>query len=366
MILLNKRVLILSGIPWNTTIQRHHNIAFLLERLNYDVFFVEKIPSSKFTIKKLVHRIISDHKKNEHSPCINKNNIRIISSQFLNPMKGVFWIVNKYQIKQLIKQVGKNFDVIINYLPVNTTYCVMESINAKITIYDCVRDFENWGGYPCNIQKIESKVISRSDFILVDSYYLNNKIKSRYPASSVIQILPTVSKQLIPILRNCKVSNKIRNILYFGAVGSHIDVDILNKLAEDGYNIHIIGEVYHSVKLSDRIINHGFISNLVELSEMIVEYANAIIIPYKGNMDGVIPAKLMQCIATGLPVYINRFYDSEILKQYLYIYEEYNDLKNMIEQYNLDKHIRIREEMIDFCSQNSEDNQFLKLCSILK
>lgn len=169
---MKKRALILSGIPWNTTIQRHHNLAFLLDKIGYEVIFVEKIPSSKFTVKKLIQRIIKNHRINENSPNIDKDSITVINQRFINPLGGLFWIINKYRIKQLIKKTGKEFDVVFNYLPVNTTLYILEEIIGNVIIYDCVRDFENWGGYLSNINKMETKIISISDIILVDSYYL--------------------------------------------------------------------------------------------------------------------------------------------------------------------------------------------------
>jgi hypothetical protein len=363
---LSKRALILSGIPWNTTIQRHHNIARLLYKLDYEVVFVEKIPSSIFTVRKLIGRIRNKLQGKKSPVSVNMSGIRVINQRFLNPMKGLYWLINKYLVRRLVEKIGPDFDVVINYLPVNTTYNILENINAELIIYDCVRDFENWGGYPRDINFIEKKLVSNSDMVLTDSYYLTNKIKNKYNASSVLQILPTVDEKLLDILRNGKLKSRINNVLYFGAVGSHIDIHILNSLAEEGYLIHIIGEVEHGIPLNNRIINHGFISDMEILAQMIVETADALIIPYRGNMDGVIPAKLMQCIATGLPIFINEFYDSNILSKYLYIYDDYNHLKELIEQFNFNKHQKVAKEMINFSKGNSSEHQFGKLKSIFQ
>lgn len=357
-----KKALILSGIPWNTTIQRHHKMAFFLSDLNYEVYFIESIPSSKFTLKKLYQKISRKfNKSNNTNKNVSNKSINIVNKRFINPMKGLFWISNKYQADNLLRKIGNDFDVVINYLPINTTLYISEHINVKKYIYDCVRDFSNWGGYPEDILQLEKKVANMSDLILVDSYYLLNKMKNNYPKRDVLQILPTVDETLISTLKKSEISKNIRNILYFGAVGDHIDVNILNKLSIQGYNIHIIGEVYPGIKLNQNINYHGFVNDLNELAKLIVQNSDAIIIPYKGNMDGVIPAKLMQCIATGLPVFINKFYDSDILKHYLYVYKDYSNLLYKIENFNITSHDKIRNEMMKFLKENSEENQFLRL-----
>ncbi len=74
---MNKRVLILSGIPWNTTFQRHHKISLFLNSLGYEVIFVEKIPSSKFSINKLFSRIAKKFEKVHSKPSIDNFNVKI-------------------------------------------------------------------------------------------------------------------------------------------------------------------------------------------------------------------------------------------------------------------------------------------------
>lgn len=361
---MGKRALILSGIPWDTTIQRHHNMAKLLDELDYEVFFVERIPSSRFTVKKLIGRIGKKLQERKDHVLVNRGGIRVINQKFVNPMKGVYWLINRYQVRKMVEKIGEDFDVVINYLPVNTTYYILENIKAEVIIYDCVRDFENWGGYPKEINLIERKLVLESHMVLTDSYYLTNKIKNKYNASNILQILPTVDEKQLSILRNSKLNSKINNILFFGAVGSHIDIRILDNLAKDGYQVHIIGEIERGIFLDSRIVQHGFISDRELLAKKIVDYADAIIIPYKGNMDGVIPAKLMQCMATGLPIFINNFYDSEKLEKYLYVYRDYNDLKEMIREFNSNTHQNIANEMFNFSRMNTTESQFLQLKSL--
>jgi hypothetical protein len=362
---LRRRAMILSGIPWDTTIQRHHNIAKLLADSGYEVYFIEGIPSSRFTVKKLIERLCNKFRRRRDHVFVNRDNIIVIKRKFVNPMRGVYWMINKYQVKRLIKKTGEDFDVVINYLPVNTTYYFLKQLKTKFTIYDCVRDFENWGGYPNDINLIERELVLNSNLVLTDSYYLTNKIKNRHNALNVLQILPTVDEEQLNVLSNSKLKSKIINILYFGSVGSHIDIEILNSLAKDDYQIHIIGDILDGISLDSRIIRHGFISDKGLLAKRIIDCADAIIIPYKGNMDGVIPAKLMQCMATGLPIFINKFYDSVELGEYLYVYNNYSELINLIEEFNSIEHQKIAVEMFNLSKMNTTELKFLQLKTLL-
>lgn len=355
---MKKKVLILAGIPWETTIQRHHQIASFFYKMGYEVFFVEKIPSSKFSFKKAINRI--NRKKIIKAEFERNMEINVINPKFINPMNGVFFLYNKMKIKKLIKNIGNEFDIVINYLPVNTTYEILKLVNAPIVVYDCVRDFQNWGEYPSNVANIEENIVNKADFILTDSYYLTNKIKKNYNKNA-FQILPMVDKNQIEILNQCKIKNKITNIIYFGAINNHIDCEILNNLAKDGYKVHIIGEIQNSYNFEQNVILHGFTNNLIHLSNLIVKYADAIIIPYKGNMDGVIPAKLMQCFATGLPIYICKFYDSVKLEELLYLYTDYQHLKKLIQNFDINMHSIVSKKMLQFSKINSEELQFKKL-----
>ena len=65
-----------------------------------------------------------------------------------------------------------------------------------------------------------------------------------------------------------------------------------------------------------------------------MEKSDAIIIPYKGNMNGVIPAKMFESLATFKPVYVSSFYDSNVLKKYIYVFENYDNLEYMIKNFN--------------------------------
>ena len=323
-----KIAIIMAGIPWNTSLQRHHKVAMWLKKMGYEVYFIEKITSSKFSITKAIKKMFQIL-RNKNITNINNptNGINVVSYKFINPE---FEFYNKRIIKKITKKIPTKVDLIINYLPIETTEILIDKLKYKHLIYDCVRDFKNWGGYGKNIKNIEIDLSNKSDIILTDSYYITDKMRKKFPEKKIVQLLPTFEqfqKKFSP-----KHINKIKRITYFGQLGEHINTKILKKLSDNGYEINIFGDI--SVKLEFNYNYYGFFSEKKKMFEMIMEKSDAIIIPYKGNMNGVIPAKMFESLATFKPVYVSSFYDSNVLKKYIYVFENYDNLEYMIKNFN--------------------------------
>lgn len=359
-----KRVLILSGIAWNDTLQRHQRISNFLSKNNCQILFIENIISSKFTIKKALKSFFYTNKN-----LYNKNkvplNVNIYNKRFLNP-HSIFKYYNHIQAKKLLKDIGNKFDVIINYLPIETTNYILSKCSYKSLIYDCVRDFENWGGYPIDIKNYEKVLYEKSNYILVDSYYLKNKIISKNLEEKLIQILPTVDiKEYQIYKKNFNIElKKIKRLTYFGTIGKHINIKLLNYISKY-FEINIIGKIENNIEISSKIKVHDFINDFEELANKIINISDGIIIPYSGNMDGVIPAKLMQSLATGLPVFINYFYDSKILDDKVYTFKEKEELKKIIDNFNYKEFNNRKNKYKQFIEQNIEENSFEILKKII-
>lgn len=347
-----KKALVLSGIHWNSSIQRHHIISKILVELGYEVYFIEAIPSSIFSLKKLLMKL----KKLKKEKKVDSDGVIIKNYNFLNPIL-LFKFYNVYKINKLRKEVGEEIDLVINYLPISTTLEIIKKIKFKKTIYDCVRDFEVWGEYPKNIMKVEDEIVKKSQLILVDSFYLNKKLTSKYSNKKIIQILPTLDVKSYKVLEKSseRKIEKIKRIVYFGSIADHVDIELLNNLSKK-YEIHIIGEIYTTKILSNNIIKHEFQTNLIDLSNLIYSIADALIIPYLNRLDGVIPAKLMQCLATQLPIFINEFYDSLILQDYLYVYKDEGNLCFQIENFEKLGYSQKKKKMKKLAEENLEEN----------
>lgn len=360
----NKRVLFLSGIYWNDTLQRHQQFAKYFLKRGYSVDFVEHIISTKFTFKKLLQ--IIKRKKNNSQKNYIPYGINVINSGFVNPMGGIFGLYNKVQLKKIMPQLNYQYDIVINYLPVNTTFMILNNIDYKYMVYDCVRSFSDWGGCCKNIEVLESELVNKSDVVFTDSYYLTNKIKNINPNKKVVQFLPIITKEWKHSVEMYygKINKKIRDIAYFGNLDSHNDIQLLEELAKKGMVIHIWGKI--NCNLTFKYNYHGYLSDLGNLAKEIMENVQAIILPYRGNMNGVIPAKIMQSLYTGLPVFINSFYDTDIMKKYLYVYRDQKHLFNMLDNFSEETHQSKLTEIFEFVKDKDDENQYEQLCKTIE
>lgn len=320
----------LTGISWNDTFQRHQQFAIYLKRHGYQVVFVERIVSSKFSVSKLVSTLKSRKKVYGKAIRNGVEGISLANYHFLNPEDGIFKLVNIFKIKQLLNKYGTDYDVVFNYLPINTTRMIIDRLRYNHLVYDCVRNFEEFGGYRDDIIEEEKYIISKSEKVFTDSYFLTNKMRKL--KSDVVQFLPITNSDW---LKGCKPKkiNSITEITYFGTVRDQdLDVGILKDLSLLGYNIHIWGNVLTEVNFN--FINHGFESDLEKLAREISTISDAIILPYRGKIDGIIPAKLVQSLCTKLPVFCTKFYDSAVLKDCLYLFDDTEQLNKMIENFD--------------------------------
>lgn len=353
-----KRALILSGIYWNEPFQRHQQFAYYLNRMGYEVYFLERIMSSKFSVLKFWDVIGRKLQKNAEYSNLKVNNelpkgVVPIDYRFINPEDGIFKIYNTRKINKFIAEYGNKFDVIINYLPINTTRMIIERLNYNFLVYDCVRNFSGWGSYRKDILNEEKALIERSDIVFTDSFFLTDYMKQYN--KQTIQFLPIANKRWIEGCQRKKIQ-RIKHFAYFGSVEKHIDIKILMDLAQKGFVIHIWG--IKGVDLEFDHIDHGYESDLKKLSFQITSVADAIILPYRGNMDGVIPAKLLQCLSTYMPIYINEFYDSCYLKDYLYVYTDFQDLISLINSYNDSDEETRRDKIRIFLEDKDEMSQY--------
>lgn len=349
-----KKALLLTGIYWESPWQRHQQFASYLSKLGYEVYFVEHIVSSKFSLRRILEIIKSKKLNGVTEKQKMPANIHLVNMGFINPGKGFFALVNYFKVKKMNKIFGKKYDIVINYLPINTTRFILNDIHSKKVIYDCVRNFIDWGSYYKSVHKEEKRLCNIVDAIFCDSYYLKNKFSElKIP---VMQFLPIANEDWLKGCIRKRSVIKIKKIGYFGTIGEHVDTDVFQLLIKLGYEIHFWGVI--SCDINMKIYKHGYVTDLKFLASQIMDTVDAIIIPYRGNMDGVMPAKLLQALSTGLPVFCSDFYDSRSLSEYLYVYKKKGALIELIRNYNLAQHNNKIKKIEELLGGKIEDTQF--------
>lgn len=332
-----KKALIVSGVSWNETWQRHQTNASILAEFGYEVDYINGVKTSALTFKNIISKIKSKFGFRNKKTCIvnNKldNNIKLIPSYFIPPTGKLSKLINCkiYNLLYKNKLLSNNYDLVIYYVPIDS-YKEINKI-SHYRIYDCVRAFKLWGGYHNSLYDNEHAICESADEIMCDSYYIKEKYLSNY---NVKQLIPYNEYKDNKVKRTN--SSIIKRICYFGSVSNHIDVELLNLLSEK-YQVNIWGKIDSKIDMSGNIKYHGYISDQSELFEDIKRNSDMILIPYKGNMDGVFPAKLIASFALNIPVFTSEYYDSIRMSDLLYVYTDKDDLLKKIDGFKYDDFI---------------------------
>ncbi|KAB1506384.1 hypothetical protein ACWU37_11210 [Photobacterium damselae subsp. damselae] len=345
----NKTALIISGVAWNETWQRHQTNAMLLVNMGFQVDYINGVKTSKPTLNKIFNKLKGVFKKREILSTKNRSDerINIIPSYFIPPLGFFSKIINKIIYKMYYKdKLLNSYDVVIYYVPVDV-YSDFNQI-CFYKIYDCVRAFKSWGGYSQALYENEEKICKTVDKIICDSFFIKDRYLSNFDVEQLIPYNEYNNKNIL----NHK-SSIISRICYFGSVSDHIDVNLLNLLSEH-YQVHIWGKIDPSISLSNKIKYHGYISDQDKLFSEINENSDAILIPYIGNMDGVFPAKLISSFSLNIPVFTSKFYDSIKMNNILYVYEDYDSLISMLENFNYEEYQKNNTDRILLLEQSSE------------
>ena len=358
---MSKKALIISGIFWGDTWQRHQNIATALTEQGYCVDFVAGVKTSGFTLQKCISELRSRLAVNRNINALSTRNSQPKQlneiSTFNLPYTG--WLTSR-AINKITPELSDYYDIVICYIPAPLSLKIIAGVNYRTLIYDCVRNFVLWPGIAPTVLSSEKKLITIADQIWVDSFYLLNQLSDKH--NKVTQILPTINKEL-QIVGQSKA--KINKLAFFGSVSSHFDTTVLNTLNKLNIELYIWGK--DELQLNEKysfVHYQGYESNEQHLLKSIITNTDGIIIPYKGCMDGVIPAKIMQSLSTYLPVFISSFYDSKKLKDYLYCYRNQQELELKLAGFNFDEHNKKSAVIKGFVASNTQqalENKILTL-----
>ncbi|PSU01218.1 glycosyltransferase family protein [Photobacterium iliopiscarium] len=329
---INKKALLISGVSWDATWQRHQETAKILSESGYNVDFLESCKTSKLTFSN-IFRVLKDkyNKYLDKTSSFNEKltGVRVIKSKQVPPF--VFSkIINKLLMHKYHKDIYNNkYDIIIIYVPVDIALFLKKD-NYKYYVFDAIRAFSVWGGYSQALYHNEKAIYDKSDRLLCDSFFIKDVYLKDYTVEHLITPISTIS---VDKFKNVK---KIRTITYFGSVSNHVDIELLNKLSNK-YKVLIWGSVDKNINISSNIQYMGYEKDQNKLINSIIEHSDAIIIPYIGNMDGVFPAKLIISLYSRLPVFSSTFYDSLKMNDSIYVYIDHSELYCMLENFNDEK-----------------------------
>ena len=286
---MKKKILYFMHVDWHWIKQRPH---FLAEELsaNFDV-------------------LVAHPHNNRRSHLVNNE-----TNLFRVPMWALPF--SKFKAISLINTCIKSlyfWGLIIIYRPsvVWLTFPTLvpqmglRLLKNKVMVYDCMDDAPEFKSNEVERQHIlqrERELLECADLVLITSENLRNKLLRRGAAANKLTLVRNAfggavcaETTFLPISDKPK---DICRILFVGAVGDHLDFDLLlhctNSL--EGVEFHFFGPVTIDVPAHERLKFYGAVEH-AELAARVRQF-DCFIMPFKINelVQGVDPVKLYEYI----------------------------------------------------------------------
>lgn len=357
-------VVIISVVHWHFTWQSPHNMASELAQRGYRILFVEPLPKrwpriSEF--RRVLGRLTGDHVAAGFGQQSLVPGMEIVSPRLFPDAGRITRSINRRffvpAIANKLKQDLERPLVVINYLPTSASLALMESLQPDATFYHCNNDWSNDPFAPSH--EFEAKLAASVDMVWADSPV--NIARMSKISKNVVPLSVGVDIDLFARARREPERLTDRPLCaYFGTVRRSLDLELLKKISIR-YRLRLIGPVRTSLEgLSKETEIVGQVSQ--EKVPELLHDADVLILPYDQTIhnQGVMPAKLFECLATGKPIIatgLDTVYDYADL---FYIRETHDTFLEAIEE-SIHEPVELREKRIACAEQHSFAQRTIKI-----
>jgi len=360
-------VVILSGIRWDFLWQRHQILATLFARAGYPTVYVETtgLRNPAFdsgTLRKVLDRFLRAGGEGRKEPDTSPY-LAVYSPLVAPPTCKVFRRLNRTVFvprvaRDLRRLLGGALPAVIAYPPTSTTLDLLSKLEPRRVLYDCVLNYEHFPGVPRDVAETEKTLLRRADAVTVDSGFLLEKHCG--PRPDAVQVGPGVDHELFVQARTGPLRRPARTVCFFGMMDeSRFDFDLVEKLAEKGYRVRLLGTLTRPAFARLPGIEYRGEMPHRELPRHL-EDADALIIPYKINTfsKGTFPAKIFECLATGKPTIAAPLPDLAPFGDLLYLANDARGFVDALERLpDLETEARV-EARIKLARKNSWEARF--------
>ncbi len=308
-------VVILSGIRWDFLWQRHQILATLFARAGYPTVFVETTGLAnphpdRATARKVLRRVLRAGSQGRKASGGTPSNLAVYSPLVAPPTWRIFRRLNRAVFVPRVARDLRNLlkgasPVVIAYPPTQTTLDLLSDLKPRLTMYDCSENYEGFPGVPRDIASTEREILGRADLVSCTSAFLLEKVRSARP--DAFWSGPGANYDRFAVLQESGAPDgRVRTACFFGHLSEErVDFTILKGLAERGFEIRLvgsIGRVDEGFFATPGVDYRGEVSH--EDLPAALAGTDAFVIPYKINALtlGISPAKIYECLATGIPI----------------------------------------------------------------
>lgn len=301
-----RQVLIVSSIDWAAAWQRHQAFAAAFAAEGAEVFFIENTGFRDFRLSDLTRilsrlaRFLTRRPRMASPP---PKGVRIFTPLVLPPTRSLFRAVNSvyllpFLMRRLRRRGLKPGAVVFAYLPTATTLTLIELVHPSQVVYDCVDNFAGHPTPPPDLRATEDALLRRAAAVLTTARTLFDDKAARHKNVHLIHHGTDAA-----FLGTPRPRGPVRSLCYFGTVWSALDYDAIRGLADSGFEVTLAGPVKEPPPELPPGVRFAPALPHARLPGFLKSF-DALLLPYRRSEynNGVVPAKLYECMATGKPV----------------------------------------------------------------
>ncbi|NMC99441.1 MAG: glycosyltransferase family 1 protein [Bacteroidales bacterium] len=348
-------IFIISTNNWNGFWFQRQEFACRFAQEGYRVFYINKIPQRIPSFKSLI-RFIKTKIQNDTIKNDIPKNVIVLTPFFLPPLfifkviNYVFALLFVYSIKSKFKIKNLFF---ITYQPSYIVLHMISQLKPDKIIYVNTHNYNSDPTCPKILFQSEQILVSLSHVLLADSLYNQKRLEKCNPSIPVGRAMPGVNiSHFLRSYRGDEIERK-KTIYFFGDIGKHLDIELYNKAAEE-FKVYLIGiinnEIAHLISSKITILPPVSPSNLPD----ILRGADILTIWYKKSdyVDGILPAKFFECLATQKPLFISGLNEALLYSDAVYnIDGSYIHFKEIIRNLENLETIEKREKRIRYAKE---------------
>lgn len=306
--------MVLSGVRWSFLWQRHQTLATLFAAAGHPTVFVETTglstprPSAG-SLRKVARRVSGPRLRDA------AGGVRVHAPLALPPTGGPFGVFRRLNSRFLVPRavgelrevLGGERPLVVAYPPTRTTLELALGLSPRLLLYDCSDEYAAFPGAPEDLVRTERELLLRAEVVTCTSPRLLGRVRELRPDAKLLG--PGVEYERFAAVRGGDPAGP-PEVCYFGDLGpERISVGVLSGLAKAGFRVRVLGEVRGAARSLLKLPNvryRGVVAHR-DLPRALAG-VGAFVLPYRENAmtGGISPAKLYECLATGLPTLATR------------------------------------------------------------
>jgi hypothetical protein len=310
-------VVIMAELDWDGLYAQSHVMAKGFAAEGHRVFYINRTLQRWPRLRHLMTRLRPKAQLGVSMKHEIPGGITVVNLWVGPPVKWLRFI-NRYLIKSKLKSLDIRQPLFLTYVPTYNAVDVAMQTNAKTRAYVCYHNFDA-DQVVSDLLKSEREIITSWELLFADSRFLQKRLERISGERKVHAAPPGVHFDLFSKACRGDEVNNIRRIGFYGGAGPHLDIQTYNRLC-DHYEVIFVAVINHDIKeqLDPRIKIIPPVANS-QLPDIIRKW-DVLTILYRRSdyIDGVIPAKFFECIATGKPVLVSGLQEAGYYSEYVY------------------------------------------------